>query len=374
MVRPIIKISIISWVVYAAFLIGRMNYAAILPVIRETYGFSNSELGLIASAMFLAYTLSQIPSGVLVDRLGIKYVLFIGCLFISLGNMLMVSWIFSMMILGQFINGAGQSTGWASLIKYSSRSKERAKAIGVLGSSVPAGTFLSYVFAGSVAQELGLNFAFIIPASIILLVGIASLIGFPRGEKSSFNFEFFKSKNVVILAMIHFSILFAMFGLYTWLPTFFFDVYGLNEFNAAKFASIIPLAGIIGGISGGVFSDRVGEKKTIMFNQVLASSLFLLVTAFLLAGSFWLVYVTLFIASVFFRFSVGAVFSVAVKTVGEHQTGTISGFITFVANIGSVISTGLIGLIIDFVGFEYVFITIAILFASTFLISLKLKE
>lgn len=348
-----------------------MNYAALIPVIRDIYGFSNTQMGFVASMLFLAYTLFQIPSGILADRYGIRYVIAAGCLLISAGNLILTTWLFSFMILAQFINGMGQSTGWGPLIKFISGTHNRAKAIGILSSAVPAGTFLSFMLAGFIAERFGIDYAFILPAILLAILAGVSMIMFPPGKGAPFSFRFIKNKNIAILAFIQFSVFFSMIGLFTWLPAYFFDAFGINEFNAVRVASLIPLAGIIGGIAGGYFSDRAGEKNTITLNQFLATVLFLM--AFFIRD-LWLFLPLLFMVSVFFRFGAGATYGLAVKLTGNDYPASVSGYITFVGNIGGVISTFLAGSIIDSVGFQYVFIIFGLIFGSSTVASLYLRE
>jgi sugar phosphate permease len=366
-----IKASAIAWIVYVALYLGRMNFAALIPIIRDTHGISNTQIGLIASTLFLAYTIFQIPSGILVDRFGIKYVVAAGCLLISIGNLMITSWMIPLMILAQFINGVGQSTGWSSLVKFTSKTRDRAKAIGILSSAVPAGTFLSFIFASFIAEKIGISYAFIFPAALLTLLAAVSISIFPADRSVDFSLGFVKNKNVAILSFTQFSVFFSMIGLLTWASTYFFDVFEINEFDAARLASLIPLAGIIGGIAGGYFSQYFGEKNTIGLNQLMAAILFTL--AFFTRDLLFLLLI-LFLASVFFRFGAGATYALAVKTAGDAHSASISGFLTFVANIGGVISTALIGSIADSIGFQYVFGVFALLFSCSTLASFYLKE
>ncbi len=365
-----IRIAVIAWLAYVIAYLGRMNFAALIPVIRDTYNFSNTQMGLIASTLFLAYTIFQIPSGALVDRIGLKYVFTFGCFLMFLGNMLILTWILPLMLVAQFINGVGQSTGWSSMVKLTSKTQAKAKAIGILSSAVPAGTFLSFIVASFFTEILGINYAFIFPASLLALLAIVSISFFPAEKGEEFSLGFVKNRNVVILALTQFSVFFSMIGLLTWSSAYFHDTFSIGKFEAIRFASLLPLAGIIGGVAGGHVSEYLGERNTVVLNQLMAAVLFIL--AFFVRD-LNLSFIVLFLAAIFFRFGAGPTYSLAVKT-AEQYSASISGFLTFVANIGGVISTAMMGVVADSVGFRYAFAIFASLFILTALISVRLEE
>lgn len=58
-----LNVSLTVFLVYVIYYLGRLNLGALIPVIRKTHGLTNTELGLVAASMYLAYTLMQIPSG-----------------------------------------------------------------------------------------------------------------------------------------------------------------------------------------------------------------------------------------------------------------------------------------------------------------------
>ncbi len=341
--------------VYVLFYIGRYNYAALIPVIRDIHGFTNTQLGIIASAMFFIYAIFQIPSGFLADKLGIKLTLFLGCVLISFGNMLMITWVFPLLILAQSINGIGQSTGWSSLTKYASYSHERTKIMGVLSSAVPAGTFLAYLFAANVAERFGDNYAFIFPSILLLILGVAILkmvsTHSQLNDALSFDTSILFNRNIFLLSVVQFSILSTMNGSFLWLPAIFVDVYGLENYEATRLASLIPLTGIVSGVVGGIVSSRFREKSIITLNQVVLAIMFLLLV---LVKSFQIFYVSFLIASIFFRFGSAALFILAVRSVGNEYAGTVSGYLNFVGSIGSIISSGVGGFIVDNLGFDYI--------------------
>jgi len=104
-----------------------------------------------------------------------------------------------------------------------------------------------------------------------------------------------------------------MIGLFTWASAYLYDTFGIREFEAAR------------------------------------------------------------VASIFFRFGVGATYSLAVK-IAEPYSASISGYLTFVANVGGVISTALIGSLADSLGFQYIFVVFAFLFGRSTILSFYLES
>ena len=71
-----------SWIV---IWISRMMLTPIYPVLSRFFGgASSTQLGMISSFYFLGYVLMQIPSGLLVDRLGLKTIVVPGFILFSL--------------------------------------------------------------------------------------------------------------------------------------------------------------------------------------------------------------------------------------------------------------------------------------------------
>jgi|GEM_PF-6379466 nitrate/nitrite transporter NarK len=56
-----------------------------------------------------------------------------------------------------------------------------------------------------------------------------------------------------------------MIGAFTW-AALYLTTFGVPSLKAAGYASIFLLSGVIGAIIGGIFVERFGEKKTIIWN------------------------------------------------------------------------------------------------------------
>lgn len=120
-----LKYIALPWTVYVLFYLGRMNFPALIPAIIQEYGFTATQMGIATSSLFLAYTLFQTPSGFLGDRFGVRAVLTAGAFLIAAGYLVVTAWIFPAVVLGMFINGVGQSTGWGPLVKMSSKGRRK---------------------------------------------------------------------------------------------------------------------------------------------------------------------------------------------------------------------------------------------------------
>lgn len=74
-------------------------------------GVSNAQLGLISSFYFLGYVIMQIPSGILVDRFGMKAVVIPGFIVFAVGTVIIaLSGTLEMLYAGSLISGAGCGT------------------------------------------------------------------------------------------------------------------------------------------------------------------------------------------------------------------------------------------------------------------------
>jgi len=97
-----------------------------------------------------------------------------------------------------------------------------------------------------------------------------------------------------------------------------------------------------------------------------------IIYSFAISRSLLQAIVILFIASIFFGFGVGATYWLATKMAGEENSASVSSFLAFSGNVGSVVSGVLSGFLIDVAGFTPVFLTFAAIFALSTFASTKL--
>ena len=107
--KKVIVMLCLGWTVIWIY---RTILNPILPEIQQDLNVtSDASMGLIFSVFFFAYTMMQIPSGLLADRFGRKTIIIPGFILFTLGAVL-VGFSTSLMfiLIASFITGLGQGT------------------------------------------------------------------------------------------------------------------------------------------------------------------------------------------------------------------------------------------------------------------------
>ena len=73
-----IKILLTSWITYASFYLLRVNYSVALPLIQDEFGFSRTDVGIVASSLLAAYAIGQFVNGQLGDKFKARRMIAVG--------------------------------------------------------------------------------------------------------------------------------------------------------------------------------------------------------------------------------------------------------------------------------------------------------
>jgi len=111
-------ILFMTWLLYGMYYMARFNFSPVIPLIRVELDISNAQAGGLMAFFFLAYTIFQLPAGYLSDRFGPRKVLTVGALVSIFGNLIFSQGSnYTVLSIGQLINGMGQAAGWTSAVK-----------------------------------------------------------------------------------------------------------------------------------------------------------------------------------------------------------------------------------------------------------------
>src|SRR3989440_10414484 len=181
------------WVVFMLWFVCFFNYAdrqalsGVAPKLKEDFGFTNDEMGLIGSAFMWVYAAAAPLAGFIGDRLGRKDLILGGCLFWSLITV-MTGWCGK---LWQFVSvraleGFGETFYFPasmSLVSDYHSPRTRSRAMSFHQSSVYVGTIADGTAAGFLAQRYGWRSGFYLFGTLAILLGWVLLFNLQQPQR-----------------------------------------------------------------------------------------------------------------------------------------------------------------------------------------------
>lgn len=298
---------------YTVFYFTRKNIVPALPLLSEQLDVNIVQLGILSSIFYVVYGIGKFLSGIIADRSNIRVFMALG-LFAASCIHLFLGYVESLYLLAFLwgLNGAFQSMGFPPIAKglvYWFSPSERATKWTILSSSHTLGTFgIGIIVAGIIylynLGYLGWQAVFYIPGIIgiltsfmllVLLRDRPSSIGLPdievyKNDKPSVLIEpeehnhwfilkkyIFRNKHLWLLSFANMFVYIIRFGTLDWSTKFMYDVRNIDQVEVAMFWTLMPLAGIPGGIISGYLADRFWKGRcapiVIIYLTLLAFSI-----------------------------------------------------------------------------------------------------
>ena len=300
----LVALSLTSFVA-ATYGFGMYLFAAILPNIRESLGFSYATAGVITGAAQGAFMLFAIGGAVLAHRIGGAWVALLSMAVCSLG-LLLVPFAPNIFLIGVLlvILGGCAASVYVPMVDLASRTvpkAHRGKVLGLISSGTSYGVFVNGLLApsflakgdwqgiwtavGAISVVFTLiGFLVLYRAGVLSRTGRAKPVpataARPAAQAKSSLFQTLKSAEgwVLMIVLITF-----LNGLTTMPFQNFLTSYLQNElgYEVAFSGTIWIMIGLIGMVSGfalGTLADRIGIRSTMVLTYIL-----LLVAALLLA-------------------------------------------------------------------------------------------
>ena len=262
--------------------------------------FSPAVFGFGASVFFLGYMIPQIPSNLMLFRLGAKA--WLGMLLVAWGAVATVTafiWNERSFDVLRFLLGlteAGVLPGMALYVTFWFPSRYRARAVGgyiiagafaaVLGGPV-SGALITY-FNG-VGGLHGWQWMFVVEGAPTVLLGLFTLYYLPNspaqakwlspeekqwlaseldGERAALEsagryslFDSIRDPRVWMLSILFGCALVGIYGMLMWLPLIIKSMGSLSTLEIGFLSAVPPLLGVIGTIAVSASSDRTGDRK-----------------------------------------------------------------------------------------------------------------
>jgi NNP family nitrate/nitrite transporter-like MFS transporter len=245
---------------------------AMAPFISEAYQLTPAQKGVMLSVPIFAGALMRFPLGVLAQYIGRK-----SATLVEMG-MIQVALLFgyffvdsysSLLAMGVLLGIAGASFGVAlSLGSGSFPARYKGLAMGLVGAG-NVGTAVSVLVAPALAQRLGWQTVYGIAALAMLLPMIAMIL-FAK-EPPDLDAHASLREHVACLFEKDgwaFSLIYAVtfggfIGLTTFLPSYYYDQFGVSKVQAGQLAMLAAFMGAAVRVFGGWISDHWGGVNTL---------------------------------------------------------------------------------------------------------------
>ncbi|MCF8106344.1 MAG: MFS transporter [Desulfohalobiaceae bacterium] len=315
--RYAIYIFSLLFVLYMFDYMDRLVIVSLFPYFKQEWGLTDTECGLLVSAVYWSILAFAFPASILVDRwsrsksIGIMAVLWslatLSCAFTRSFRQIFTA----RLAIG--IGEAGYAPGGTAMISALFGPEKRAVLLGIWNASIPLGSALGIAVGGLVAQYFGWRHAFGLVALPGLIIGI--LFFFARDyrtvelvhsveehgrrirKKMSFSElagQFIYNKSLIFNNLAFAANVFVTTALLSWLPTYFNRIEGLAMGKAGPKGGVVMMMAIVGAPLGGYLADkwRSGSKPTARMifpaisSTVTAVLLFLAFTVFRETGQY----------------------------------------------------------------------------------------
>lgn len=315
-----LRIFYACFIGYTVFYLCKKNIAVALPGLSEEFNFTNTELGLLGSSLYLTYGIGKFVNGVLADGSDVRKFLptalimtaianicfALSAVFITPGEFTFFGLPTNTILLWLFVffwgaSGWFQSAGFPAVAKsltYWYSNSERGTKWSLWSCSHQMGTFLSVIICGYLAAHFGWRMAFFVPGTFAILVAVwlynrlrdkPQSLGLPdiesyREEKAVKKdagcevdnrtyLEVFKenilfNKTIWLLAIAYVFVYVIRFGAEDWMIKYLSEAKANSIELASLKLSSLPLVGIAGTVCAGVISDKVFKGKRAPVNLI----------------------------------------------------------------------------------------------------------
>jgi len=374
-----IRILYSSFFAYAVFYFCRVNISMAIPAMEESLGFTKTQLGIITSALQIAYGIGKFGNGILADRMNPRYFMAFGLFASGIINILfgLQASFISLAVLW-CVNGWFQSMGFpagARLLSHWFSPSEHGRMFSLYGCSHQVGAAIILILAGYIVGHKwpvgeGWQFVFILPGVFAIIIAflvlnrlrdIPSSMGLPPIEKYRKDITDKKTleaveeqvsvketllkfvlnnKYVWFVAFGNFFLYVARYGALTWAPSYISQAKEVSIMKAGLITAFFEIMGILGMLSAGWMSDRLFKARR---GPVMAIYMFIL--SFCLYA-FWiappgkpLLYTVLLGCCGFLVYGPLMLVSVAaISFAGKKAAATAAGFTGLWGYIGATVS------------------------------------
>lgn len=382
----------VCYLSYTSVYVARLNLSVASAALVEGSVLTTAQTGILGTLFAVIYAAGRLINGRLGDKLQPKLFISAGLFLTALTNFILYFLPpYPVMLVLWGINAYGQSMLWGSVICASVKTfgDERAKkAVPVMVSSVATGSILGVMLNAFIVKDIGVRFAFLIPAAIAAFCLVLTAAFIPifgkvagkaeraesesakRGAAAKGAAEQFTFRNalcdkslrrefphVFIHGIIKDNVSF-------WMTLYFVSTFGIDLTKIAFLSAFIPLAGFVGRIIYPLISKIFGGNLRAI--NVFSYAITAVASALVAINNFSVLLAAACLGLVYAALSVVNTAALSVYPLRFAEKGgasAVSGFLDFCAYSGYGFGTLVFGYMIEPFGYSSVFWAWAVLAA-----------
>ncbi|MCC9608936.1 MFS transporter [Blastopirellula sp. JC732] len=353
--------------------IDRGSLSIVKTDVAGEFELDAAQMGLLFSAFFWSYALSQVATGWLVDRFDVKWLYAGGFLVWSLATVSMAfASSFTIFLLLRLVLGLGESIAYPAtsrMIVMNFPERRRGLANALIDAATKLGPMLALLLGGLLVASNGWR-------SLFIVVGIGGMLWLPawlwlvpsqekpaEGTKSSIPkvpyVALFTRQEVWGTSLGFFCLGYTWAFLLSWLPAYLEESRGFTKESMALFGSLPFAAMAVTAICGGWLADRwihsgatpTTARKSFLIGGLVLCSAFMF--AAVLAQDVSVCIALLCLACASLGLYTSNVWAVTQTLAGPNAAGSWTGLQNAIGNIGGAISPALTGWLVKETGSYY---------------------
>jgi len=349
----------------------------LLPILRESFGLTYFQSGILVSSFSLSYGFGQVPLAVLADYFSRRKIVILGLMLISFTGMgvsfTSAFWQMLPFFMAMGIIGGTYHAPASSYMSQALPVSSRGRGLGLHVTGGAASFLLTPAIALGIAALAGTwRASFFILALPALVVGLTlwfttkEITGDVEDESNSQTstdtensnrvswMQIIRAIGIVVFLSLFMQIVFASVN--TYLPLFIVDHHGISPKLAGIVISLIAGTGIVGAPLGGALSDRIGRKQVIILALTTVGPLFF---AVIYAPFGIFLFLSLMMYGFMTTMRMPAMESLIADVVPVGRRTTVLGIYFFLGMETAGLTTPLVGRLIDVYGLHPVLSSLA---------------
>ncbi|HEY2989238.1 MAG TPA: MFS transporter [Candidatus Binatia bacterium] len=345
---------------------GQYGINTLAPFYQDDLQLSRAQIGLFFTAFYLGMAALSFGAGWLADRLGVRSTTLCGHIVLGLCTAAAAAvpsfgWAFGIFFLAglgySFLNPASTK----GVMEWFPRA-ERATAMGIKQTGVPAGGVLTAVLAPSLVLLAGWRGSFVGLGVINLVFGFifwslwrepADAASFSPGGAPHPPPPVLRVSSLFCLSFGTALLLVGQMALLTYVPLYLKETRGISAYWASQALALTQLGGMVGRVGWGVVSDRLfhsARKTVLVLIGLLSVALTFALGVLPSATSLWIILPLIFLAGVCMVGYQGVSYALIAEIAGRAQTGAALGIVITFNSVGTIFGTPLFGYLVDVTG------------------------